>query len=268
MHVNTSSHRRLTVLSTMTIDQVMNVSSWSCFSKESNQWEIKKINCLYCQINKPTGLSFQNGFEETNMTLCKYGRCYCLAPHWLLVNNLKTKAAKSFKKSCDPQSLSISDLVVAEKMSYNFKGQVHSWPRSVSICSQLWNKSVYVLKTWYCVSGLTCRGCFPFMSRKVQGCPLGPWCKSFPHIFLNYLGPQARDCKGPRQGLSGDSGRRIEGRFVCNFQCHFQCLLQWPPRLFKLHVSFPHWSASPLPSGQLLHWQGAYILAFLLIKTP
>ena len=98
-------------------------------------------------------------------------------------------------------------------MSYNFKGRVHSWPRSASICSELWNKSVYLLEIWYCVSGLTCRGCFPFMSRKAQGCPLGPWCKSLPHIFLNYLGPQSRNCKGPRQGLSGGRGCRIEGRF-------------------------------------------------------
>ena len=148
-------------------------------------------------------------------------------------------------------------------MSYNYKGQVHSWPRSASICSELWNKSVRLLEIWYCVSGLTCKGCFPFRSRKAQGCPLGPWWKSFLHIFLNYLGPQSRNHKGPRQGLSGDRGCRIEGRFVSNFQWH----LQWPPRLFKLHVPFPHWPTPPLPSGQLVHWQGAYILAFLLIKN-
>ena len=98
-------------------------------------------------------------------------------------------------------------------MSYNFKGQVHSWPRSASICSELWNKSMYLLEMWYCVSGMTCRGCIPFTSRKAQGCPLGPWCKSLPHIFLNSLGPQSQELQRPRQGLSGGRGCRIEGRF-------------------------------------------------------
>lgn len=40
------------VLSTMRTDQVMCVPSWSCFSKESNQWEIKKDKLSSCQINK------------------------------------------------------------------------------------------------------------------------------------------------------------------------------------------------------------------------
>lgn len=131
-HIRASKHSPTQaancVLSTMRTDQVMCVPSWSCFSKESNQWEIKKDKLSSCQINTLFSenlqvLVFKMALKKQIWLQGKYGLCYCLTSYWLLVNNLKTKAERSFMKSCDPGVLALSDLVAVKKCLTILRGK-------------------------------------------------------------------------------------------------------------------------------------------------
>lgn len=124
-------------------------------------------------------------------------------------------------------------------MSYNFKGQVHSWQDLSSICSELWNESVRLLEIWYCVSGLTVRAASPSCLERRKGALWGPGAKSSSH-FLNYLGPQSRNHKGPRQGLVviGDcrvkEGLSVTSNDISNgFKAFLNCM-------YHSHIGSPH----------------------------
>lgn len=111
---------------------------------------------------------------------CKYGRYYCLASRWLLVNNLKTKAVRTFVKSCGLGVLAFHDLVAARKCLTILRGKFvlgrHLWVYAgnfwIKVCPYRTHNTVY--QGWPIVMPVS-----PSFRERYKGALLGPGAKAF-----------------------------------------------------------------------------------------
>lgn len=112
-------------------------------------------------------------------------------------------------KSCELGVLAFSDLVASKRfLTILREKNVLGWDPWVHAGTEggwleFQNKGVYLYWAQYCILRLTCSWTsFPSISRKEQGCPLGPWWKKFTSYFLEFSGSSSQKTQRPVANFS------------------------------------------------------------------